>query len=548
MPESNVQFHIRRGDSLRSDRGVFNNHCEEVAQLVMPSHRNTFTGNGWTQPDAKKTDKQFDSTASIAVHRFASVFESLLTPQSSLWHRLVPAEPELKRSRPIRLYLDSVNDLLYRYRQRPIANYVSQSQMTYLSLGLYGNGSIFIDGAPNGKGMRYKNMHIGETYFAENHQGIVDTFYRFFKLTALQAVEWFGDMVPDSIKSAAENATQGQKQFDFIHCVYPRKDYDSRRVDSQGLPFASLYISREGEIPVRESGYSSFPAPVSRYVQAPGETYGRGPAMMVLPGIKVLNEEKKAVIKQGHLALDPALIMFDDGMMSTVNRRAGATNSGGVSAEGRPLIQALPIGSLAVGEEMMKIEREAINDAFLITLFQILTENPQMTATEVLERTREKGMLIAPTAGRQQSELLGPQLERELDILASQGVLPPMPPLLAEAGGGYHVEYDSPMARMQRMENATGFMRSLDTASNYAKMTGDMTPLDWFDMDVAMPALLDINGAPVAWTATEEAVAAKRQQRAQAEQQRMAIENAGGLSGAAKVASDMQQQQGQQGQ
>ena len=35
-----------------------------------------------------------------------------------------------------------------------------------------------------------------------------------------------------------------------------------------------------------------------------------------------------------------------------------------------------------------------INDAFLVTLFQILTETPEMTATEVIERTREKGALL----------------------------------------------------------------------------------------------------------------------------------------------------------
>ena len=43
---------------------------------------------------------------------------------------------------------------------------------------------------------------------------------------------------------------------------------------------------------------------------------------------------------------------------------------------------------------------------------------PQMTATEVIERTNEKGILLAPTIGRQQSEYLGPMIERELDRIA----------------------------------------------------------------------------------------------------------------------------------
>jgi hypothetical protein len=387
--------------------------------------------------------------------------------------------------------------------------------------------------------MRYKFIHLGEAYFVENHQGTVHTLYRFFRLPASAAVKQFGNALPEHILNAARSATMSETQFEFLHCVYPRVDYDPRRVDSGGMKYASIYLSIEHKKFLREKGYTSFPFAVSRYVQAPGEIYGRGPAMMVLPGIKVLNEEKKAVIKQGHRALDPVILAYDDGVVGTFSLRNGAVNSGAVNADGKPLVHVLPSGNLAVGDKMMEMERAAINDAFLITLFQILTENPQMTATEVLERTREKGMLIAPTAGRQHSELLGPMIERELDILAFQGKLPEMPPLLQQAGGAYAIEYDSPMARMQRAENAAGFTRSLSFAQEYAKMTGDMSPLDYFAMDRAMPAILDINGSPVEWTSSDEEVKAKRDDRAQAQQQAALMQNSGGLASAAKSLADL---------
>jgi len=103
-----------------------------------------------------------------------------------------------------------------------------------------------------------------------------------------------------------------------------------------------------------------------------------------------------------------------------------------------------------------------------VTLFQILTESPQMTATEVLERAREKGMLLAPTMGRQQSESLGPSIEREIDILDQQGLLPEMPDILKEVGSDYKVEYDSPLSRAQKAEETAGVFRSLELASAYA--------------------------------------------------------------------------------
>ena len=184
----------------------------------------------------------------------------------------------------------------------------------------------------------------------------------------------------------------------------------------------------------------------------------------------------------------------------------------------------------------MEMERRVINDAFLITLFQILVDTPAMTATEVLERAREKGMLVAPTAGRLQAEFLGPMIERELQLLASQGLLPEMPPILRDSPEAmeYKIEYDSPMSRMQRAEKASGFMRALDVAANYAKNTQDISPLDWFNFDNAMPEILDIHGAPTSWTRSLEEVIATREQRAEQQQQQQMVEAAPAIAGMMK--------------
>jgi hypothetical protein len=269
---------------------------------------------------------------------------------------------------------------------------------------------------------------------------------------------------------------------------------------------------------------------VTRYTQASGEVYGRGPAQWVLPAIKLLNEEKKVVLKQGHRNVDPVLLVHDDGVLDGFSMRAGALNKGGVNAEGKVLVHPLPVGNIAVGDKLMDMERAIINDAFLISLFQILIDSPQMTATEVLERAREKGMLLAPTAGRMQSEFLGPMVERELEVLSRQGLLPPIPPILSESGGEYTIEYDSPMSRMARAEGAAGFMRTWQTAAEYVKVTGDPTPLDHFNLDNAVPDLIEINGAPVRWTRTADEIAAIRAKREEAAQTQQMIDAAPGAA------------------
>lgn len=533
-----VRDHLMRFATAQAERSTFESHWEEIAARLFPSHKDTFTAFGYQNQfnqGAKKTELMFDATAALALQRFSAVLESLLTPQASQWHRLIPSDPSLKKNAQVRRYLDDVNARLFRYRYRPKANFSGQIQPTYMGLGAYGSGVLFVDALPGG-GIRYRHVHLAEAYFIENHQGLVDTLYRKFQLTAQQAIKRFGEStLPEQIISASKSPTQKDTRFEFLHCVYPREDYDPERLDEKGMQYESIYISCAGQREIKRGGYASFPYPLSRYTQSPGEVYGRSPAMLGLPAIKVLNEEKKTVLKQGHRIVDPVLLLHDDGQISGFSLKPGALNYGAVNADGRALVQTLPSGNIAVGKDMMDDERAVINDLFLVSLFQILVETPAMTATEVLERAREKGMLLAPTMGRQQSELLGPLVERELDILARQGLLPPPPAVFEEAGASYTVEYDSPMARMQRAENAAGLFRTLDLAVNYAKLTGDPSPFDWVDFDEAMPEIMDINAVPARWVRTMEGVEAVRAQRAQQQQIQQAIEAAPALAGAAKA-------------
>jgi hypothetical protein len=257
--------------------------------------------------------------------------------------------------------------------------------------------------------------------------------------------------------------------------------------------------------------------------------------MFVLPSIKVLNEQKKTMLKQGHRVVDPVLLSHDDGVLDTFSLLPGSMNPGGVSAEGRALVQTLPTGNLAAGQELMDMERQIINDSFLVSLFQILVETPAMTATEVLERAREKGALLSPTMGRQQSESLGPMIEREVDVLLTQGMLPPMPDALIEAKGEFEISYDSPLSRSQRAEEASGWLRTLEAAIAYANTTQDLGVLDQFNSDVIYKQLAEINAVPASWMRGEEEIAQIRESRAQQQQQQQMIEAAPAAAGVMKA-------------
>ncbi len=531
---------VREFGALQGDRGVWEQHWQEISERIWPMTSRSFNPYWFTTPGAKRNEFVFDSTAALALNRFAAILDSLLTPRNSTWHQLRAGDRKLRKRRDIQLYFEEVNQIVFDARYDAHANFMAQNQVNYKSLGAFGTAGMFIDplGSVPGRssmkpGLRYRSVFLGEIYCSENHQGIIDKVFRFFRLSARQATQKWGDKCPAKIREIGK--TQPNQMFHFIHLVEPRADVDPARRDAKGMPFASYYVSKEENAVIEEGGYTSFPYAIPRYEQGPNEVYGRSIAMDLLPSIKTLNEEKKTVLKQGHKALDPTLLMHDDGILDGFSLRPGAMNVGGVSADGKALVHALPVGDIKAGKELMDDERELIKDGFLVSLFQILTENPQMTATEVMERVREKAILLAPSVGRQWSEYLGPMIHRELDVLSFQGALPPMPQALREAGGFYAIRYDSPLTRAQRAEQSAGLFRNIESLLPIVQATNDPTPLDFYDWDEIVPDLNDIGAVPPHWTKAMDKVNAIRAQRSadkQAEQMTNAAPGAAAMMNA----------------
>lgn len=113
--------------------------------------------------------------------------------------------------------------------------------------------------------------------------------------------------------------------------------------------------------------------------------------MTVLPDIKMLNEMSKTVIRAAHKIVDPPLLLQEDGALQAFDMRPSALNFGGVNEQGQQLVHPLITNArVDIGMDMMEQRRKVINDAFLVTLFQILVDAPQMTATEAMLRAQER--------------------------------------------------------------------------------------------------------------------------------------------------------------
>ncbi|MCG8544203.1 MAG: portal protein, partial [Alphaproteobacteria bacterium] len=347
---------IARRDRLRSTRGVWESHWQEIADRVLPRQAGFTTRR---TPGEKRTHEIFDATAALGLERFAAALESMLTPRSQRWHHLRASDPVLNDLPDVRAWFDRAEEVLFGARYAPHANYASQQHEVYMSLGAFGTGVLFVGQDETRNGLLYRAVHLADCAIAENFQGRVDTLFRDFEYTARQAAQRWGDANPEAIRRAAEK--EPERKFRFIHAVQPRADRDRRRADAANKPVASVYVAEEGRKIVQQSGFDEFPYMVSRYVTAPREVYGRSPAMTVLPDIKMLNEMNKTTIRQAQLAVEPPILVYDDGVLGRPDGfglTPGFINYGGVNRDGRPLMQ--PFQSAArvdIGLDMMEQRR-----------------------------------------------------------------------------------------------------------------------------------------------------------------------------------------------
>lgn len=526
--EETAERILRDQSMLENNRSTWDSHWTEIAERALPRY-DDFNKKERTEGQ-KRTEKIFDSTAVLALDRAASAIDSLLTPSTGQWHGLVPEDDDLLEDQEVMIFLHQLTRRLFRMRYRPKANFASQAHECYVTLMAFGTLGMFVDDEL-GVGTRYKSCPTSELYIAENASGMIDLVHRKFPYTARAAMQKWGDRNPDFIKRAAEK--EPFKKFDFIHCVKPNAEIKQSAKDYRGMQYASYYLPVEGKEVINRSGYRTMPYSISRHVTAPRETYGRSPAMMVLADIKMLNEMEKTTIRAAHKIVDPPLLVHGDGSLGAYNMRPGAINYGGVDDKGNQMVVAMKMGSnLPIALELSEQKRKAINDAFYVTLFQVLVQNPRMSATEAMLRAQEKGQLLAPTVGRQESEFIGTLVERELSIAAAAGMLEDMPAQLMDAGGGIKISHTSPLSRLRRAEDGVAILRTLESVAPIAQYRPEV--MDVFDDEIIVRELAEINNVPPKIMRSAEALLAMREQKAQRQEQVDALEGAQTASVAAK--------------
>ncbi|WP_259780966.1 portal protein [Aestuariispira ectoiniformans] len=494
---------IRRYERARQNRSTWESHWQDCYDFALPRRDGALSSR---PPGAGKRQSLYDGTAPDAVEQLAAALLAELTPTWSRWMNFKPGiEIDAETESDISEELEQLSRTVQGHFDR--SNFQIEIHQCYLDLVTIGTACLLFEEMPIGEAAAFKftAIPISEIVMEEGPSGRLDTIYRRCELTESQIAQRFPQAsLPERFHMLAGDGDE--TRIAVLEAVVPdaanRYRYSALALDDE--------TGSGDPMTLAEGTYERSPFISFRWLKAPGEFYGRSPVMKVLPDIKTANKVVELMLKNASIAVTGIWQADDDGVLNPAAIRLvpGTIIPKAVGSQGLQPLQ--PANDFNLSETLLQGLRERIRHGLLVDQLQ-LAGNPQMTATEVMERTAAMTRMLGATFGRLQAELIHPLAQRALAILVRRGEAPTM----ALDGRLVEMEVTAPLARRQRMEKAAPLLQWLNLAGSAgpaAMAAIDMAQASkWLAEAMSVPPSLLASPEQAAATTGENAIGAALQ-------------------------------------
>ena len=525
-----VDFISGRQKKLESERSSFNDRLQDVADFVSP-HRDDIRGN--TMKGGKQGDKIFDGTAVSAAVLAADGIHGYHVSPAFPWFQYELNRKAANKLPEVREFLQEIEFNMYMALNR--SNFYGEMWRYIYDGFTLGTAPFYPEEDLKEGRIVFEAVHPGECYIAENQYGEVDVLHRKRKMPVRNIIKRFGrENCPDTITNLEKTAPF--QEFEVIHAVYPREEYDTNKKDSKNKRYASCWLLTADNHLLKESGFNNFPFNVWRYLKTGKSPYGTSPAHLAMSDIKGINLMSKTIQGAAQMAVDPPYNVpaYLEGKVQLRPRGLNFLEKG-------DQIKAVQGGQYPIGIDREQAKQQAIRERFHVDTFLMLTQlagqGGKRTATEVMEMVAEKAAILGAELGP-----LNHQLDNILDqvyqIELKAGRMPQPPDILLEmAQEDPHLRFDpvyvGPLAQAQKERFAS------DWVMKFAQKIGPMIEvqpsiLDNFDLDEGVRSIARTINIPAEVLKDRQKVEEFRAQKAQAMQEEREKQEMAEMAGVAK--------------
>lgn len=446
MKGKEVMSRYKDAEAAKSD---WLTHFEEAYRYSIP-HRNTFFDQ--TKGKKKNTDV-FDSTAVLGVPSFATKMQSIMVPPWREWSKLAPGPDVPKEQRDnkrIKLLMADQTDIMFSHINH--SNFSLQVHESFQDLAVSTGCFDVMAGPLGGKSLVFNAIPLTELSLEEGPQSTIETTYRDLSIPARHiGRQWPGAVLPMELEKLVKEKP-GTK-VDFVEAVIFNPDT---------LSWEGAAIWKAKKERIWGATWNTNPRIVFRWSVTPGELFGRGPIMQVLPDIKTANKVVEFILRNAAIMVAGMWTATTDSALNPYNFRPTPGSVIPVASNDRnnPTIKALErSGDLRIGFEVLTQLQETIKRA----LFQHLREpsDAVISATQFAIEDRELVNQIGSSFGRLQTEVVESTVNRTVDVLSRRQSMAP----LKIDGRQVTLKHTSPLARAQDMDDILTLSRTLETAS-----------------------------------------------------------------------------------
>ena len=507
---------IKEQEREEQNASNFRNLYQEVADHMLPRENQII---GVRTPGEDKSKQIIDPTAMLDLEDMVSGLSAAFFPPGELAFGLTVKNRAIANIDSVKRYLALATQITH--DELFASNFMLQLNETLSSLIGFGTGCLFSEW---NLGLNFKDWDISFYTIKQNSAGLVDTVILKFPLTARQAIQEFGkDNVGEKVLKAMENSETTEKPFDFIHRVRPRVERNRNLTDFLNMPWESLFVNVEEQIIVDEGGFEEFPYAVPRWKKSSNEKYGRGQGTIALSVSKELQQMHNDFVECGNKWNNPPREILDTAVEGAVDVRPGADNRVTQMNSIKALDDGIR-GNFPITEKSLEFAQGIIHRIFFKDVFAPLADltGDRRTTLEIRERVKQAAKKLGAPLFRLQSELLTPNITRNVLLLIRNGVIPQPPEELQ--GQGFGIEYISELALAMRDQQSRAFVQFADLVSALDPVFPGAR--DIVSIDRALPDIAFSFGLKVEHLNTQEEIEEIRRVRAELLAEEKAIEAA----------------------
>ena len=446
-----VKFITTRQTALERIRSPYEAMWKDIARFVSPD-RDIWDTSSKEWMHAAPT-AIYDGTPLSALNLMANGLQGYMASKSTKSFKVKLESFRTLSQQPyegrVRQYMQDMEDVFYWMIDR--SNFYDNIHEVFMNGGTFATSVQFMERPAGSDRILFIAEHIKNCWVAENLNHEVDTVHRKILIAARDIVKRWPNAVDDRFKKAAKDAPF--KEHEVLHAVFPREDRDFSKIDNRNKAFASVWILKEGQVLLEESGFETNPFVVWRWSTAAGSTYGWGPSHNAMADILRSNQVSKSLLKAAQRQVEPPLNVPQEGIFDI------DLTPNGMNPYSDPRKVITPIqttGNYPIGIDREQALQQAIKEHYFVDMFlmlnQVVGKTTDRTATEVLEMQSEKAAIMGTITARIESEQFDPMFDRMFEIAAQAGWLPPPPPEMYEMLGAQElrIDYVGPMSQLQQ--------------------------------------------------------------------------------------------------